>query len=89
MSEPLHPAMKLMRPAYLVGALLLLAGAVIFRGIVPLEPRNLWTIFLMVPGVGLVIFGLTISAAGRVLAAAMATPEEDRPRWDDDEEDEQ
>ncbi len=86
-AEPAHPAMKLARPSFLVGALLLLAGAVVFRGIVPLEPAALWTIFLVVPGVGFLFFGLTVTMAGRVLVAAMNTPEDERPGWDDDEED--
>jgi hypothetical protein len=81
-------ALKLARPSFLIGALLLIAGAVIFREIVPIEPRIIWTICLMVPGAGFVIFGLTVTAAGRVLAAAEAIPEDERPGWDDDEEDE-
>ena len=87
MNKVPHPAVKLARPAFLVGALLLLAGAVVFRGVVPLEPKAIWTIGLMVPGVGFVFFGLTVTMAGRVLAAAMATPEDERPEWDDDDED--
>lgn len=89
MTAPQPPkALKLARPSFLVGALLVLAGAVVFRGIVPLEPKAAWTVFLMVPGGGFMIFGLTVRAAGRVLAAAQAMPEEDRPKWDEDEEDE-
>ncbi|WP_295693751.1 hypothetical protein [uncultured Maricaulis sp.] len=86
-TEPAHPAMKLARPSFLVGALLILAAAVIFRGIVPLEPRNLWAVVLVAPGIGFVFFGLTVAMAGRVLVAAMNTPEDERPGWDDDEED--
>ncbi|MAK63507.1 MAG: hypothetical protein CMF75_02005 [Maricaulis sp.] len=90
MSEaPAHPAMKLARPTMLVGALLVLAAAVVFRGIIELEPRNLWAILLVTPGIGFLFFGLTVMMAGRVLVAAMNTPEEDRPTWDDeDDEDE-
>ena len=89
MSEPVHPAMKLARPAFLVGSLLVLAAAVVFRGIIELEPRNLWAIFLVTPGIGFLFFGLTVTMAGRVLVAAMNTPEEDRPsRDDEDDEDE-
>lgn len=86
MAEPAHPAMKLARPAFLVGALLVLAGAVVFRGIVELEPKALWTVLLIVSGVGFLFFGLTVTMAGRVLVAAMNTPEDERPKWDDDEE---
>jgi len=85
MTEPAHPAMKLSRPAFLVGALLVLAGVVVFRGIAPLEPRNLWTVLLVTPGVGFLFFGLTVMMAGRVLVAAMNTPEDQRPKWDDEE----
>ena len=74
------------RPLFLVGALMVLAGALVDRGIVPLEPTAIWTIVLMVPGGGFILFGLTITAAGRVLAAAQAVPEEDRPTWDDEDE---
>jgi len=81
-------ALQLARPSFLIGAVLLLAGALVFREIIPLAPKAIWTICLMVPGGGFVIFGLTVTAAGRVLAAAQAVPEEDRPQWDDDEEDE-
>lgn len=77
--------MKLSRPAFLVGALLVLAGVVVFRGIAPLEPRNLWTVLLVTPGVGFLFFGLTVMMAGRVLVAAMNTPEDQRPKWDDEE----
>ena len=43
----------------------------------------------MTPGIGFLFFGLTVMMAGRVLVAAMNTPEEDRPTWDDeDDEDE-
>ncbi|WP_203292617.1 hypothetical protein [Maricaulis parjimensis] len=88
MSEaPAHPAMKLARPTLLVGALLVLAAAVVFRGTIELEPRNLWAILLVTPGVGFLFFGLTVMMAGRVLVAAMNTPEEDRPTWDDEDED--
>ncbi|BDW99141.1 hypothetical protein [Maricaulis maris] len=87
MAEPVHPAMKLARPSLLLGALLLLAGAVVFRGVIELEPRNLWTVLLVTPGVGFLFFGLTVTMAGRVLVAAMNTPEDERPKWDDDEED--
>ena len=88
-TEPAHPAMKLARPTLLVGALLVLAAAVVFRGIIELEPRNLWAILLVTPGIGFLFFGLTVMMAGRVLVAAMNTPEEDRPTWDDeDDEDE-
>lgn len=80
--------MKLSRPAFLVGALLVLAGVVVFRGIAPLEPRNLWTVLLVTPGVGFLFFGLTVMMAGRVLVAAMNTPEDERPTWDDEDEDE-
>jgi len=81
--------MKLARPTMLVGALLVLAAAVVFRGIIELEPRNLWAILLVTPGIGFLFFGLTVMMAGRVLVAAMNTPEEDRPTWDDeDDEDE-
>ncbi|WP_323761434.1 hypothetical protein [Maricaulis sp.] len=86
-AEPAHPAMKLARPSLLVGALLLLAGAVVFRGVIELEPRNLWTVLLVTPGIGFLFFGLTVAMAGRVLVAAMNTPEDERPTWDDDEED--
>ncbi len=86
-TEPAHPAMKLARPSFLVGALFVLAAVVVFRGIIELEPRNLWTVLLVVPGVGFLFFGLTVSMAGRVLVAAMNTPEDERPEWDDDEED--
>ena len=86
MTEPAHPAMKLSRPAFLVGALLLLAGAVVYRGVVELEPVAIWTIALMVPGLGFVLFGLTVTMAGRVLTAAMNTPEDERPVWDDEDE---
>ncbi len=87
MTEPAHPAMKLSRPAFLVGALLVLAGVVVFRGIAPpLEPRNLWTVLLVTPGIGFLFFGLTVMMAGRVLVAAMNTPEDERPEWDDDED---
>ncbi|WP_300556998.1 hypothetical protein [Maricaulis sp.] len=79
-------ALQWARPVFLVGALLLLAGALVYRGIVPLEPTVIWTIVLMVPGGGFIMFGLTITAAGRVLAAAQAVPEEDRPTWDDEDE---
>ena len=89
MAEPAHPAMKLARPSFLVGALLILAAAVVFRGIVGLEPRNLWTILLVTPGIGFLFFSLTVMMAGRVLVAAMNTPEEDRPAWDDDDEDDE
>ncbi|WP_291844331.1 hypothetical protein [Maricaulis sp.] len=85
--EPAHPAMKLARPSFLVGALFVLAAVVVFRGIVELEPRNLWTVLLVVPGIGFLFFGLTVTMAGRVLVAAMNTPEDERPGWDDDEED--
>jgi len=85
--EPAHPAMKLARPSFLVGALFVLAAVVVFRGIVELEPRNLWTVVLVVPGIGFLFFGLTVAMAGRVLVAAMNTPEDERPGWDDDEED--
>lgn len=78
--------LTLARPVFLVGALMVLAGALVYRGIVPLEPTAIWTIVLMVPGGGLMLFGLTITAAGRVLAAAQAVPEEDRPTWDDEDE---
>ena len=78
------PALKLARPAFLIGALLLLAGAVVYRGIVPLEPALIWTICLMVPGGGFILFGFTVTAAGRVLAAAQAVPEDERPTWDDE-----
>ena len=88
MAEPAHPAMKLARPAFLVGALLVLAGAIVFRGIVPLEPRNLWTVLLVTPGVGFLLFSVTVKMAGQVLVAAMNTPEEERPEWDDDEDEE-
>lgn len=88
MTAPAHPAMKLAAPSFLAGALLVLAGVVILRGIVPLEPKTVWTIALMVPGGGLILFGLTVRAAGRILAAAQAVPDEDRPNWDDEEEDE-
>lgn len=86
MTAPAHPAMKLAAPSFLAGALLVLAGVVILRGIVPLEPTSLWAIALMVPGGGLILFGLTVRAAGRILAAAQAVPDEDRPGWDDDED---
>ena len=89
MAEPAHPAMKLARPAFLVGALLVLAGGVVFRGLVPLEPRNLWTVLLITPGVGFLSFSVTVKMAGRVLVAAMNTPEEERPSWDDDEDDDE
>ena len=58
MSETPPKALKLARPAFLIGALLVLAGAIILRGIVPLEPGVVWAIVLMVPGGGLIIFGL-------------------------------
>ena len=86
MTPPPHPAMKLARPAFLIGALLLVAGAIVFRGLVGLEPRAIWTIALMVPGAGFVFFGLTVTMAGRILSAAIATPEHERPQWDDEEE---
>lgn len=86
MSETPPKALKLARPAFLVGALLVLAGAIILRGLVPLEPGVVWAIVLMVPGGGLIIFGLTVRAAGQILAAAQAVPEEDRPGWDEDED---
>jgi hypothetical protein len=86
MSQPAHPAMKLARPAFLVGALLVLAAAVVFRGVVELEPRNLWTILLVTPGIGCLFFGLTVMMAGRVLVAAMNTPEDERPKWDDEDD---
>lgn len=90
MSEaPAHPAMKLARPTMLVGALLVLAAAVVFRGIIELEPRNLWAILLVTPGIGFLFFGLTVMMAGRVLVAAMNTPEEDRPTWDDEEDEDE
>lgn len=94
MMDPQNPtqnpprALKLARPSFLVGALLLLAGALVYRDIVALEPKVIWTIVLMVPGAGFVLFGLTVTAAGRILAAAQAVPEDERPTWDDDEEDE-
>ena len=81
-------ALKLARPSFLVGALLLLAGALVYRDIVALEPKVIWTIVLMVPGAGFVLFGLTVTAAGRVLAAAQAVPETDRPTWDDEKDEE-
>lgn len=86
MAEPAHPALKLARPSFLVGALLVLAGAVVFRGIVALEPRPLWTVLLVTPGIGFLFFGLTVMMAGRVLVAAMNTPENERPGWDDEDE---
>ena len=86
-AEPAHPAMKLARPSFLLGALFVLAAVVVFRGIVELEPRNLWTVLFVVPGIGFLFFGLTVAMAGRVLVAAMNTPEDERPKWDDDEED--
>ena len=89
MAEPAHPAMKLARPAFLVGALLVLAGVVVFRGIAPLEPRNLWTVLLITPGVGFLLFSATVKMAGQVLVAAMNTPEEERPTWDDEDEDDE
>lgn len=89
MAEPAHPAMKLARPAFLVGALLVLAGVVVFRGIAPLEPRNLWTVLLITPGVGFLLFSATVKMAGQVLVAAMNTPEEERPAWDDDEDEDE
>ena len=89
MAEPAHPAMKLARPAFLVGALLVLAGGVVFRGLVPLEPRNLWTVLLITPGVGFLLFSVTVKMAGQVLVAAMNTPEEERPGWDDDEDEDE
>lgn len=73
MSQAAPPeALKLARPAFLVGALLLLAGAVVYREIIVLEPRTIWTICLMVPGAGFIIFGFTVTAAGRALAALQA-----------------
>ncbi|MBR9826258.1 MAG: hypothetical protein GYB36_10720 [Alphaproteobacteria bacterium] len=73
MSQTAPPeALKLARPAFLVGALLLLAGAVVYREIIVLEPRTIWTICLMVPGAGFIIFGFTVTAAGRALAALQA-----------------
>lgn len=89
MTEPAHPAMKLARPAFLVGALLVLAGVVVLRGIVPLEPRNLWTVLLVTPGAGLLLFSATVKMAGRVLVAAMNTPEDERPEWDDEEDEDE
>jgi len=86
-AEPAHPAMKLARPSFLLGALFVLAAVVVFRGLVELEPRNLWTVVLVTPGIGFLFFGLTVAMAGRVLVAAMNTPEDERPTWDDDEED--
>ncbi|WP_417486365.1 hypothetical protein [Maricaulis sp.] len=86
-AEPAHPAMKLARPSFLLGALFVLAAVVVFRGIVELEPRNLWAVILVTPGIGFLFFGLTVAMAGRVLVAAMNTPEDERPGWDDDEED--
>lgn len=86
MTEAPPKALKLARPAFLIGALLLVAGAIVYRGIVPLEPRAIWTICLMVPGAGSIFFGLTVTMAGRVLAAAKAVPEDERPKWDDDED---
>lgn len=86
MSRAPHPAVRLARPSLLVGALLLLAGALVFRGVVELEPRAIWTIALMVPGAGFVLFGLTVTLAGRVLTAAINTPENERPSWDDEDE---
>jgi len=78
--------MKLARPAFLVGALFVLAAAVVFRGVVELEPRTLWTILLVTPGIGCLFFGLTVMMAGRVLVAAMNTPEDERPKWDDEDD---
>jgi hypothetical protein len=78
--------LKLARPLVLLGAALMLAGLVVFRGFIPLEPKALWTILLMVPGAGFVLLGLTITMAGRILAAAKAIPEDERPTWDDEEE---
>ena len=43
MSEDTPPkALKLARPSFLTGALLILAGAIILRGFVPLEPIVIW-----------------------------------------------
>ncbi len=78
MSQPAPPdALKLARPSFLIGALLLLAGAIVYRDIIVLEPKTIWTICLMVPGAGFIIFGFTITGAARALAAAQAAAEEE------------
>jgi hypothetical protein len=86
MSDEPPKTLKLARPAVLTGAFLMLIGLVVYRGWIPVEARALWTILLMVPGAGIVLFGLTITMAGRILAAAKAIPEDERPKWDDEED---
>ena len=56
-------ALKLARPSFLVGALLLLAGALVYRDIVALEPKVIWTIVLMVPGADFRLQGRAAAAA--------------------------
>ena len=72
-SQPLHPALKLARPSLLVGGVLVVIGALIWRGFIALEPSAIWAISIGVPGLGLMVFGFTVSAAGRMLAGIVAS----------------
>jgi len=46
-------------------------------------------VLLITPGVGFLLFSVTVKMAGQVLIAAMNTPEDERPDWDDDEDEDE
>lgn len=71
-----HPAMKLARPSLIGGGVLVVLAALIFRGLVPLEPSTLWAILVGVTGFFFLVFGFTVTAAGRILISTMEQAED-------------
>ena len=66
-----HPAMKLARPSLICGGVLVVLAALIYRGLIPLEPAALWAVLIGVAGFFFLVFGFTVTAAGRVLISIM------------------
>ena len=74
-NAPAHPVLKWAGPSILGGGVLILAGVLIVRGIIPLEPGMAIGIVIAMIGLFFLIFGFTVRAAGRMLAALPAADE--------------
>lgn len=66
-NKPFHPAVKLVRPSLILGAVLMVVAGLIYRDILPLMPKAVWVICLIAPGGGLMLFGVTVHMAARAV----------------------